>query len=102
MKYKKYNKRTKPTIIEDLYIYPFQYFSPKDSYNGKIHKNKNTVCIHQFVGGWTKKNKKFRFKVTAWINYILRNIFSYQFYRKLKKFLLKISNRLFGKNDYVK
>lgn len=33
-------------------MYPADYFCPKDHRTGKIHRTKNTVCIHHFAGSW--------------------------------------------------
>jgi mannosyltransferase OCH1-like enzyme len=46
---KKYKARSRHTIIDDLHIYPWQYFSPKNGWTGKIRTNKNTHAIHHFA-----------------------------------------------------
>lgn len=35
-----------------LYVYPTDYFSPKDSITGEIHITDNTYAIHHFNNGW--------------------------------------------------
>lgn len=35
-----------------LYIYPVEYFSPKDSITGEVHQTPNTYAIHHFNNGW--------------------------------------------------
>lgn len=39
-------------IIEDMIIYPKDYFCPKDFQTGKIRITKNTYSIHHFRGSW--------------------------------------------------
>lgn len=39
-------------IIEKIYIYPKDYFSPKSYLTGKIKKTINTYTIHDFAGTW--------------------------------------------------
>ena len=39
-----------------LYIYPIDYFSPKDSITGEIHATSNTYAIHHFNNAWKDKN----------------------------------------------
>lgn len=40
-----------------LYIYPVDYFSPKDSVTGEIHQTSNTYAIHHFNNGWKDADK---------------------------------------------
>ncbi len=39
-------------------IFPFDYFSPKNGFTGKILKTKNTYTIHHFNSAWLKKGVK--------------------------------------------
>lgn len=39
-----------------LYIYPVEYFSPKDSITGEIKATENTYAIHHFNNAWKDKN----------------------------------------------
>lgn len=47
-------------IEDEMYIFPVDFFSPKDFYTKKINKTKNTYSIHYFDGTW--KNGKGKFK----------------------------------------
>ncbi len=42
---------TKQTV-NDLTIYPIEYFCPKDFYSGEINLTENTYSIHHFDGSW--------------------------------------------------
>jgi len=41
--------------IEDISIYPPEYFCPLDNLTGKLILSKNTVSIHHFAGSWLDK-----------------------------------------------
>ncbi len=41
-------------------VYPYDYFSPKNVYTGKVKTTKNTYCIHHFNSSWLKKNVRIR------------------------------------------
>lgn len=42
----------------DIKIYPFDYFSPKNGFTGKVLKSINTHTIHHFNSAWLKKGLK--------------------------------------------
>jgi len=44
--------------IEDIYIYPPEYFSPIDNMTGKITITDNTRSIHHYDATWMKKSGK--------------------------------------------
>lgn len=44
--------------LNDIVIYPNDYFCPKDHFTGKIIITDNTLCIHHFAGSWTSDNYK--------------------------------------------
>ena len=52
----------KPGIqqVEDVWIYPSEYFCPINVTTGRIHVEKNTRTIHHYAGTWV--NKKFSLK----------------------------------------
>lgn len=63
----------------DLYIYPADYFCPKDMLSGKITITRNTRAIHHFDCSW----------------YSEVEIYSFTLKRKLNKFLpLKVAGRI--------
>lgn len=43
-------------------IYPYDYFSPKNSFNGEICTTVNSYCIHHFNAEWGKKGIKVQIK----------------------------------------
>lgn len=50
-------------LIEDINIYPCEYFSPKNIYFKVIKTTGNTVAIHHLVSGWVDKNWKYKLKI---------------------------------------
>lgn len=38
--------------LQEIELYPFDYFSPKDYTNGILRKSKNTIAIHHFTASW--------------------------------------------------
>lgn len=44
-----------------IWIYPKQYFCPKDYKTGIIKMEKETVCIHHYTDSWHKKSKIYNF-----------------------------------------
>ncbi len=68
------------TIIRDkssFYLFPYEYFSPKDVETGIIHSTKNTYTIHHFNSSWLPAFSKFRRKI--------KNILGVKFTNKLVK-----------------
>lgn len=57
--------------IDDIVIYPKEYFNPCDLDTGKIIVSENTVSIHHYAGTWVDPYSKFRGKVY----FLLRKIF---------------------------
>ena len=46
----------------NIVVYPYSYFSPKNLYFNKIKLSKETVSIHHFGGSWVEKNTIFYLK----------------------------------------
>ncbi|MCL2844557.1 MAG: glycosyl transferase [Chitinivibrionia bacterium] len=44
--------------FDDLDLYPYQYFSPRDPYKNRINVNSDTYCIHHSVGSWCNGGRK--------------------------------------------
>lgn len=44
--------------LDDLTLYPYQWFSPKNYFNGKIVVSENTVCVHRFASAWEPEKKR--------------------------------------------
>lgn len=57
--------------LNDITIFPKDYFYPKNYITSKINLTDNTVCIHHYLGSWcTTKSKIIKFlppKVTKYI-----------------------------------
>lgn len=73
--------------VEDIYIYPSEYFCPTDLDTGKTKICENTYTIHHFAGSWVNKKDKAR-------GYIYRFINRY-FGKKTAEFV----KRIFGKGN---
>ena len=58
-----------------MWIYPKDYFCPKDYYTGKLHLTENTMSIHHYDASWKSKSSEFKKriavligpKLTSWI-----------------------------------
>lgn len=48
--------------FENISIYPYKYFSPKNFYSGTVNIFPETYCIHHSVAAWVKESKKTAFK----------------------------------------
>jgi hypothetical protein len=59
---KLYNKKITDTLsiqnLDELDLYPYQYFSPRDPYRNRINANSDTYCIHHSVGSWCGGDRK--------------------------------------------
>ena len=53
--------------VDDMWIYPAEYFCPINLKTGRIHVRPNTRTIHHYVGTW--QDKHFSFK--EWIKKVL-------------------------------
>ena len=49
-------------IIDDIYIFPPEYFCPYDHRTYEMNKTENTVAIHHFASSWWDKNRKNEYK----------------------------------------
>ncbi|OKP87635.1 glycosyl transferase [Paenibacillus sp. P32E] len=45
-------------LNQEVYIYPKEYFCPKEYASNKIKITENTYCIHHFNGSWLDKNTR--------------------------------------------
>ena len=53
--------------VDDMWIYPAEYFCPINLKTGRIHVKPNTRTIHHYAGTW--QDKHFSFK--EWIKKVL-------------------------------
>ena len=67
-----------------VYIYPSEYFCPKDYYTGKIHITPHTVSIHHYDASWKSKSSELKKKIAVFIG------------PKLTSWIVKIKS-VFGK-----
>ncbi len=64
----------KEQIIDDVHIYPAEYFNPYDSITGRLKKTSNTYSIHWYDQSWGNDSR-------------------------LKKRITQLIHRMFGKNS---
>ncbi len=72
----------KEQIIDDVRIYPAEYFNPYDSITGVLKKTPNTYSIHWYDASWSDTSQS-RLK----INRFIRRIFGVNSIQKIKKLL---------------
>jgi len=49
--------------INNIWIYPSEYFCPIDYDTKKVNITENTYCIHYFAGSWISKRRKIKNKI---------------------------------------
>jgi len=49
-------------LIEGVYIYPSEYFCPRDIVTKRMHITDNTRTIHHYAGSWCDYKKKYSLK----------------------------------------
>jgi hypothetical protein len=47
---------------DNNYIYPYDFFSPKNTFNKTIERTENTYTVHHFQGGWLTKSPILKLK----------------------------------------
>lgn len=50
-------------MIDNMKIYPSEYFAAKNYDTGVIHQTENTISIHQYNASWMTKRKKIALKI---------------------------------------
>lgn len=54
--------------VNDMYIYPKDFFNPCDMNTGKIQITENTRSVHRFSGSWVDKKSLIRGKIYRFLN----------------------------------
>lgn len=64
---KKYGLKNKPGIqkIGNIYIYPKEYFCPKDYVTGELNITPNTIAIHHYTASWHSPREKYAHKLQS-------------------------------------
>lgn len=57
--------------LEDIVVYPKDYFCPKSMSDGKIRKTSNTYAIHHYLSSWATKRSKLKTKFIQLIKRII-------------------------------
>lgn len=58
--------------VEDIIIYPAEYFNPLDIGTGELHISPNTRSIHWFMASWLPSQPVWKKKIKQYIRRILR------------------------------
>ncbi len=58
-------------IIENIQIFPKEYFNPLDSETGKMTRTSNTYSIHWYAASWMSKKERLRGHITRPLRRIL-------------------------------
>lgn len=53
--------------VDDISIYPREYFAPINVISGKLRITNNTYTIHRYMGSWDTSNKSIKEKIKAFI-----------------------------------
>lgn len=71
----------KPGIqtVENITIYPHEYFAPINVISGRLHITENTYTIHQYMGSWGDKRHRswkdlIRSYIPEWVFYLNNKI----------------------------
>ena len=69
---KNYNIKLNNTLqdLNDIIIYPKEYFCPKIVYDGKIYMTENTFTIHHFTSSWYTPWQKMKKRFKSFLNVI--------------------------------
>lgn len=78
-----FDLKNKIQTINNITIYPTEYFNPLEDSTGKIKKTKNTHSIHWYAKSWVPKHLIIRSKILKPI----RKILGIEAYNKIKKIL---------------
>lgn len=70
-------------VINDIAIYPIEYFNPLDDTIGKLNITKNTHSIHWYAKSWVPKKQLIRSKILK----PFRKLIGVNNYSKIKKIL---------------
>lgn len=52
--------KDKKQIIDQVTIYPVEFFCPQNQYTGKIEITNNTFSVHRYLGSWATGTIKYR------------------------------------------
>jgi mannosyltransferase OCH1-like enzyme len=89
-KYRKFHPVKRKVIINDLCIYPFYYFSPKDNIKKKIHIKQDTYAIHYFTNSYLTPSKP---NWKSHVIYCLNRMLSYKTFNRVLSFLYKLDDK---------
>lgn len=62
--------------VNDIYIYPTDYFCPMNYYTGELKITQNTRSIHHYMASWTNSNKSLYTRVKIRLSNIYVRILS--------------------------
>lgn len=53
--------------VDGIWIYPSEYFNPKNFFTGQLHLTENTRSIHHFSMSWLSEESKYEHEVGKWL-----------------------------------
>ena len=71
--------------VDDIALYPTEYFCPLNFKNGKLKKTKNTHAIHHYASTWLTKKQKIALRAKQ----LLHRMIGEKNYTRLKKCIKK-------------
>jgi mannosyltransferase OCH1-like enzyme len=71
--------------LQNITVYPSEYFSPINTITNKKHVTKNTHSIHWYNASWYPTNKKFARMVKKVLNFFTFGLFGKILYRSKNK-----------------
>ena len=63
--------------VEDIFVYPDEYFCPVNYYTGECHITDNTRTIHHYTATWRNIENSILFKLKKRIKYIVIRVVSF-------------------------
>ena len=83
-------------VLQDMRVYPEEYFNPLDNDTQRLSITENTYTIHQYAATWLGKKYSLRKKIKQWIpNIFLR----WRTEKVAQKHLKEIENEIGGVNN---
>lgn len=83
-------------VLQDMRVYPEEYFNPLDNDTQRLSITENTYTIHQYAATWLGKKYSLRKKIKQWIpNIFLR----WRTEKVAQKHLREIENEIGGVNN---
>ena len=65
--------------VDDIMVYPHEYFAPIDVITSRLNITPNTYTIHHYMGSWDENNReslkdRLRLALPEWVFYLNNRI----------------------------